>query len=339
MNIGIKDLNKNVGKSQIIKTQISKNGIFILLIIAFVIFSLITKSFFTLSNIANIGFSLPIQGIIALTMTLIIISGNLDLSVGAIIAFSGVLTAIFIMDFNWSDIKAIAVVLIVGILIGLINGFLIAILRINSIIVTLGMLLTLRGFSYVLVGHGEGYSRMISRGLMGEETFSLFVFLGREKISWIPIPIIIMIVLFIIFWFLLNRTTFGRQIYAIGGSISAARFSGIRVSKYILIIFILSSVMSSLSGIIMASQLSGGLAGAGDGFELSIVSAVLLGGASLSGGKGSLIGTLGAVGFLVVLRNGFNIAHLGVAWFYILSGVVLIIAVLIDSLREKYQRN
>jgi len=304
-----------------------------LLIVLIVIFSLLTKNFFTLTNFTTIQFTLPIQGIIAVLMTLLIISGNIDLSVGANISFSGCLLATLLMDVKLNEYLSIALVLVAGILIGLINAFFVAKLKIHPIIVTMGTLFAFKGIAYVIVGQGSFQSKAINIGL-SQKHFDLYSFIGRGKVGIIPFSMIIFIVVFIIFWIILNKTTFGKQVFVIGGNVNAARFSGINVDKVVIILYVLIGFFSAISGLIMASRLAGGLPNSGDGYELGIITAVLLGGASLFGGRGSLIGAGIAVILLEVVRQGINLMHVNTFWQYFLTGVLLLIAVLLDRLKS-----
>jgi ribose transport system permease protein len=269
-------------------------------------------------------------GIVATAMTLVIIGGNLDLSVASNMALTSVIVANLLMFFHWNQPLAVLAGLVLGILLGMFNAVLIARVGINAVIVTLASFNMFRNGAY-LMGNKGGQAIPIAFA----DPNSFFNFIGQGDVAGVPTPLILMIVVFLAIWFLLDRTRFGREIYAVGGNQRAAHFSGISVSNYTFLIFVLTGFVSAISGVIYASRLAGGYPMAAQGWELDIITAVFLGGTSLAGGEGSIVGTLIGVLILGVLRSGLSLAGIETSAQYMVTGAVLLIAVLYDSIRRR----
>jgi ribose transport system permease protein len=300
-------------------------SLLVIFIAMVVIFSLLSPYFLTVDNFVNIMKTLPVVGIVAIGETLVLISGGVDLSVGSVAALSGVVTGLF-----WEQaglpiwLAALAGLTTAG-LIGLINGLLVTRLNINPLISTLATFSAVRGLAFVL-----------TNAQMNQLTQPQFQLIGRGEILGIPISFIIMLVLYAIFIFILRKTPFGRDLYAIGGNSMASRLAGIPTRKYFLVVFILSGVLAGIGGLVQASQLAAGAPQAATGMEFTVIAAVVLGGTSLSGGKGTLIGTLIGVFILRTLDNGLIL--IGVSSYYqeVARGAVLILAVGFDQLRTRW---
>jgi len=296
-----------------------------ILLVITVTLSFLSPEFLTYTNLSNVARQVAVVMITGAAVTLLMISGKLDLSVGSILALSGVLSA----QFAYMGLPlplAILLATIAGGIIGLLNGFMVTKLKITPVIATLGSMYIARGLTFIV---SDGVS--INRGLPDN-----FNFIGTSFIGPIPFPIVFVIVAVVIFYFIQSKTVLGKYAIAIGGNKTAAKLSGIPVGSIVTLLYVLSGVLAGFAGCVMASRLGVGQPNIGTGFEFDVIVAIVLGGTSLAGGKGSVLGMV--VGALIVgcLSNGLNL--LGVQTFYqsVFKGVVLIGAVLLDRvLRER----
>ncbi|MCK6579405.1 MAG: ABC transporter permease [Anaerolineae bacterium] len=299
-------------------------NLFATFILICLIFASQSDFFLTLDNFLNVGRTLGVVGIVSIGMTMVLISGGVDLSVGSVAALSGVVTSILWLQ---ADVPlGLATVIGLGacVLVGFINGFFVAVMRINPLITTLASFSIVRGLAFVL-----------SSGQTNQLSNPAFQFLGRGDVVGIPASLLLMIALFAAAFVVMHFTQFGRNLYAIGGSAEASRLAGIAVRRHLLIVYTLSGLLSGLAGIVIASQLASSAPRAAVGLEFTVIAAVVLGGTSLSGGKGTLIGTLVGVFILRVLDNG--LVQTRVSSFYqdVVSGSVLLLAVGFDQIRQK----
>ncbi len=299
-------------------------NLFVSFIIICIIFASQSEFFLTLENFANIGRTLGVVSIVSIGMTLVLITGGVDISVGSVAALSGVVASILWLNFGVPLFLATLIGLLACTVVGFLNGYMIAIVKINPLITTLASFSIVRGLAFVL-----------SNGQTNQLNDEAFKFLGRGEIGGIPVSLILLIVLYIVFFVVMHFTSFGRNLYAIGGSADASRLAGIPVRRHLLIVYTLSAFLAGLGGIIIASQLASSAPRAATGLEFTVIAAVVLGGTSLSGGKGSLIGTLVGVFILRVLDNG--LVQTRVSSFYqdVISGAVLLLAVGFDQIRLK----
>jgi ribose transport system permease protein len=289
-------------------------------IILVAIVSILNPSFLEPLNLLNLLRQVAINALIAFGMTFVILTGGIDLSVGSILALSSALIAGMIVS-GIDPILAILIGCILGAIMGAINGLLITKGKMAPFIATLATMTIFRGLTLVytdgnpITGLGENYA------------FQLF---GRGYFLGIPVPSITMIIAFAVLWVILHKTSFGRKTYAIGGNEKAALISGIKVPRVKVMIYALAGLLSALAGAILTSRLNSAQPTAGTSYELDAIAAVVLGGTSLSGGRGLIVGTL--IGALIIgtLNNGLNL--LGVSSFFqmVVKGVVILIAVLID---------
>ncbi|WP_206811916.1 ABC transporter permease [Paradesulfitobacterium ferrireducens] len=284
-------------------------------------FSILSPYFLSIRNFMNIGLSASITGITATGMTLVLLMGGLDLSVGSIIALVGIIMAV-LMKGGTSVPAVVLVGLVVGLISGLINGLFITKVKINPLITTLSTMAIYRGITFVST---DGLSVLISN-----KSFSFF---GRSFILGIPVAVIIMLILYVFFAYLLRYTKFGRKVYAVGGNPEASRLSGINVDRIRLMAYTISGLTAAVSGIILASQTGTGLPNAGTGMELNAIAAAILGGTSLAGGKGNIAGTLLGVLILSTLSNGLTLLNVPSFYQMIAQGAVLLIAVTLDVIR------
>jgi ribose transport system permease protein len=290
-----------------------------------IVFSALSPYFLTVDNFINIGRTLPIIGIIAIGETLVLIVGGVDLSVGSVAALSGVITGLFWEAAGLPIGIAALAGLTTGALVGAINGALVTYMRINPLISTLATMSIIRGLAFVL-----------TNAQMNQLTHPSFLYLGRGDVVGIPVPFILMLALFAIFIFVLRRMPFGRDLYAIGGNPMASRLAGIATRRNLMIVFIISGILAGLGGLVQASQLAAGAPQAAVGLEFTVIAAVVLGGTSLSGGKGTLVGTLIGVIILRTLDNGLILTGVSSYYQIVARGAVLILAVGFDQLRTRW---
>lgn len=297
-----------------------KFGPLLALILLFIVITILNPSFMEPNNILNLLRQTSINALIAFGMTFIILTGGIDLSVGSILALSSALMAGMMVS-GLDPILAILVGVLLGTIMGVINGILISKGKMAPFIVTLATMTIFRGLTLVytdgkpITGIGDSYM------------FQLF---GRGYFLGIPVPAVVMVIAFIILWFLLHKTSFGRKTYAIGGNEKASLISGIKVDRVKVAIYGLAGTMAALAGAILTSRLNSAQPTAGQSYEMDAIAAVVLGGTSLSGGKGRMFGTLVGVLIIGTLNNGMNL--LGVSSFYqqVVKGAVILVAVLLD---------
>ncbi|MFS9164426.1 ABC transporter permease subunit [Streptococcus mitis] len=296
----------------------------IALIILMAVITIINSNFLTANNLLNLLLQVTSNALIAFGMTFVILTGGIDLSVGSILALSSALTA-GLLGSGMPVTLAILISLILGCILGMINGLLISYGKLAPFIVTLATMTIFRGATLVYTNGNP-----ITKGL--SDTF-LFQFLGQGYIVGIPFPVIIMFIVFIVLYALLHKTAFGKSVYAIGGNEKAAFISGVKLNKVKIIIYSISGIMASISGLIITSRLSSAQPTAGASYEMDAIAAVVLGGTSLSGGKGRILGTLIGALIIGVLNNGLNIIGVSAFWQQVVKGVVILIAVLIDRFK------
>lgn len=311
-----------------IKKQFKENqnlGTIVALIILIVFVSVLNPAFLQVNNLLNLMRQLIINGFIALGMTFVILTGGIDLSVGSTLALT---SAIFagLLQGGMPTILAILIALGLGLILGLVNGILITKGKLAPFIVTLATMTIFRGLTLVY---------MDGRPIAGPKDDFAFQFLGKGQFFGIPFQVILFIIAYLILWILLTKTSYGRKIYAVGGNEKASFISGIKIDKVKILVYVISALMAVLSGLVLTSRLNSAQPTAGSAYEMDAIAAVVLGGVSMTGGSGSLTGTLIGILILGVLNNGLNL--LGVSSFYqqIVKGVVILIAVLIDRKRNK----
>lgn len=304
---------------------LDKMGIVLVVILTFIIFAVLDSQFLTWTNILNMIRQTAINGILAAGMTFVILTGGIDLSVGAIVALSGVCGVYF--SLHMPTPLAVLLGVCVGALAGFVNGFLTAKTRLPSIIVTLGSMTYLRGIAYVVTG---GYPLVLV-----SESFKK---IGMGYLGPVPIPIVIMLLVYVVFFVILRYTVFGRNVYMIGGNKEAAYLTGINVVPRLVWVYTISGICSAVAGIILAARLFSGQPNVGTGYELDAIAAVVLGGTSLAGGMGTIIGSLFGAIFMGALSNGLTLMSVPYYWQLIIKGLVIILAIYIDHLRQRNAR-
>ncbi len=283
------------------------------------IFGMIDPTFFKISNLLNILSQNSIIGIVSLGMTLVIIIGGIDLSVGSIVAISSVILA-SLLTMGYSIFLSIILCLLIGGITGLLNGLLIDRGKIPAFIVTLGIMSVARGGALLFSG-----SKSIS---IGNSNLNSII---NKTIFGVNTMTLVFILLTIILWLFLKKTYSGKYLYAIGGNKKAAHFNGINVSRHTLLTYTICGIFCSIAGILLVGSLNSAQPQSGFLYELTAIAAVVIGGASLSGGKGSILGTFTGVLILGVINNGLSILNVPSYYQYILIGIIIILSVLIDK--------
>lgn len=307
------------------KATLQKLGPFLALLVLATGLAITSPDFLTMGNLLNVFRQVSINALIAFGMTLVILLGGIDLSVGSILALSSVLTALM-LSHGIDPVVATSVGVLAGAGMGMLNGLVISKGKVAPFIATLGMMTILRGVALVV---SEG------RPITGLNS-DFFAMLGGGYVGGIiPVPVIIMLVMFGVFWFVLKNTVFGRHVYAVGGNEEASRLSGINTDRIKIWVYTLSGAMAATAGMILTSRLNSAQPTAGTGYELDAIAAVVLGGTSLTGGRGWIFGTLVGALLIGILNNGLNL--LGVSSFYqqVIKGVVILLAVLLDRANKK----
>jgi ribose transport system permease protein len=302
---------------------VGENGFIVIFILWCLYLALATDAFLTPLNLFTVLRQTAIVSIVAIGEMLVMLIGGMDISLAAILGFTGVLTSGLMTRNDLPAALAILAAISVGGLVGMLNGFLVTKVRINAVIATLGMMYVLNGIAYTYT---------TGQTLYGEQLGSI-AFLSRQSLGPVPLPVILMFLFYIVFYIILNRSVFGARIYAIGNNEKASWLAGIRVDRLKIAVFILAGALAGFGGVMQASRQGSATAGMGDEFLFPILTAVILGGTSLSGGKGKIQNTLIAAIFLVTLTNGMILLGISIYVQRIVSGIILIIALSLDRLR------
>lgn len=317
--------NKNRTTNPIVGIVKNNVGILSVLVLLCVIVSIATSKFLKPNNLISVLRQISINAYIALGMTLIIILGHIDLSVGAIVAMSGTLTVGFIVTQGLPIPVAILLGILLGMVAGLISGMIVTYFRVPAFIITMAMMNVCSGVAYVYSG---GQATRINN--------DFFSAIGTGYLfNTIPLPVVYMIILIIVISFLLGKTKFGTYIYAIGGNREAARLSGVPIKKVEIAVFTISGVLSAFAGLVLCSRMYSGQPSVGNGYELDAIAACVLGGTSMSGGKGRISGTIFGAMVIGIISNGLNLIGVSSYWQLIVKGLIIACAVLLDSQKGK----
>jgi ribose transport system permease protein len=298
--------------------SLRKYGLMIGFIFLSVIISIVTPNFLSSTNILNILRQSSIVGVMAIGTTFVIIGGGFDISVGSLLALTAAMSLKLQQILPWYVVTGL--VLLAGAFFGLVNGLLTAKLHIVAIITTLGTMTILRGLTYLYTG---GYP------VVGES--EEFKFIGAGYLGPIPFPILIFLSMVLLWQFILSKTTLGRYACAVGGNKETARLSGVAVDFYHVLTFVIGGLMAAMSGIIYASRLNSATPLAGQGYELDAIASCVIGGTSVSGGEGSIVGTMIGVLLLNVVNNMFNLLGIQVYVQYLIKGTIILTVVGFDS--------
>jgi ribose transport system permease protein len=292
------------------------------LLLLCLILTILSPYFLGVQNIFNVLRQVSVIGILAVGEALIIITAGIDLSVGSLLGLMGVLTALFAKS-GFPPVVIFIFCIFCGCIVGSINGILVTKVRINPFIVTLGMLSIARGTSLLITG---GMPISIKNGI---------TYLGSGYVGVVPVPVIIMFIIAFVGYVFATKTLPGRNIYAIGNNERAAKLSGIRVDRVKIMTFMIMGALCAISGMIVSGTLNSAEPSAGNGYELDVIAAVVIGGASLAGGEGSIFGVILGASIMGVVRNGFVLLGISAYWQVVTIGIVIIVAVALDSLKNR----
>lgn len=316
-----------------INSFLNKYGIVIILLAMFIAFSLLSEGFFTTRNIFNIIRQISFMGLIAIGVTMVIITGGIDLGSGSVLALAAVVATSLAQIQTSATLKypglivpvivPIGAALAIGALTGVINGSLIAKFKIPPFIATLGMMTVARGFALI-------YSNKPLSQLTPE-----YNFIGQGEIFGVPFPVIILITVAILAHIMLNNVPFGRYIYALGGNEQAARISGVNTDRVKIGVYTIAGLLSGMAGLVVSSRVGSGQPGQGMGIELDAIAAAVIGGTSLSGGIGTIWGTIVGALIIGVLDNGLILLNVDQYWITIVKGTIIVVAVIIDQRKNR----
>jgi ribose transport system permease protein len=325
-----------MGKPLKFKINLSILQPLVALLIMVVAMTILSENFATRDNLFNVTRQISVNLCVSVGMTLVILTGGIDLSVGSILAFSGAIAAGLIKNgieleglnlfIGFTLLGAILAAIIAGGLLGMFNGWMITRFKVPPFVATLAMLTMARGFTM-----------LYTNGFPITGLGNSFVFMGTGWFLGIPMPVCISIVVIVIFAFFIRKTRTGRYIYAIGGNERAALLSGINVKRVKVIVYMLAGVLSAIGGLLVTARLDSAQPNAGTGYELDSIAAVVIGGTSLSGGKGSVMGTVIGALIIGVLNNGLVLLNVSPFWQQVIKGLVILLAVIIDKLSSKKQ--
>jgi L-arabinose transport system permease protein len=307
--------------------QVTEYSLILIFAVMFITTSLTVDHFFSIDNMLGLALSISQIGMVACTMMFCLASRDFDLSVGSTVAFAGVLCA---MVLNATDNTFVAIVAAVaaGAVIGFVNGAVIAYLRINALITTLATMEIVRGLGFI-VSHGQAVG-------VSSDTF---IALGGLTLGGVSLPIWVTLICFIVFGVMLNHTIYGRNTLAIGGNPEASRLAGINVERTRVVIFLVQGAVTALAGVILASRITSGQPNAAQGFELNVISACVLGGVSLLGGRATISGVVIGVLIMGTVENVMNLLNIDAFYQYLVRGAILLAAVLLDQLKNRGSRD
>jgi ribose transport system permease protein len=295
------------------------------LVVVVALFGWINSGYLAWANVAVIGETVTVAGLLALVQTVVIICGALDISVGSQAGVASVISAMAFTAAGMNPWAGIGAAVAVGIVCGVVNGLIIVYGRVNPVIATLATLAAFKGLAQLISnGRAQGF-------VLGDD---LFVFVARGKIAGVPVQVWILLLVALAIHILLKYTDIGRNLYAIGGNDTAARLAGININKYLIAVYALAGIVSAIAGIILTARTGSGQPTSGsEGLELKAITAAALGGCALKGGKGSVGGTLLAVILLGSLENGMNVVGVNTFWQNVAQGALLVVAVVIQQRR------
>ena len=301
---------------------ISDNGALVGLLVLCVAMFIATPDFLTPNNLLNVGIQASVVAILAFGQTFVIVTAGIDLSVGSVAALSAMVAAFTGQSWGMPPLVALLFGLLTGLTAGMVSGAATAYGKLPPFIATLAMLSVARGLTLV-----------VSNGIP-VPTPSVVTWLGGS-VGPIPVPVVVLVVMGGIGWFILNRLSIGRAMYAVGGNLEAARLSGIPVKRVLVTVYALAGIFAAVAGLVLSGRLASAQPQAATGYELDAIAAVVIGGASLAGGVGRISGTLIGALVLAVIRNGLNLLNVSAFWQQVIIGLVIAVAVGIDVLRRK----
>ena len=307
-----------------IKFDTLRQMVLVLVLIAIcIVWAVMSPAFLTMKNLMNVVRQASYTAIASVGMTMVIIIGEIDLSAGSLIAASGMLAA-GVFKSTENVVLAFGAAILCGVVVGIFNGVICAKGKLPGFIATLASMTILRALGYIITG-GDPISVMDKR----------FTALGTGYVGIVPVPVILMIICIAIGSFIMNKTRFGRYVYAVGGNAETSKWSGLNVDKIKILVYVFMGVLTSIAGIIVAARLGSGQPSAGTSFEMDCITAAVVGGTSMSGGKGKISGTIVGVLLLTVLVNGMTLINVNSYWQQVIKGVIIVGAVLMDTRTKK----
>lgn len=304
-----------------------KWGIYVLLLIEIIVFTLIAPGFMTWTNMMNVIRQVSMLGIVVTGVSIIMIGGGIDLSIGGQMATSGLIIAMLVINHGMNPFIASLIGIAVCVLMGAINGFLIVKLKIMDMVVTLGTMTILQGVAYLLTG--------------GFAIFGMpenFKFIGQGYLGAVPVPVIIFLVIVLICSVVMDKTYFGRHIYALGGNKETARLAGINISKLKVLTYAIAGSLTGIASVIMLARTNSAQPAAGSTYAFDCMTASVLGGVSFAGGEGKIVGGVIGVIFIGILGNALVIMGISEYWQNVIKGIILILAVAMDNIQQKAKR-
>jgi ribose transport system permease protein len=297
-------------------------GLPVVIVAMVIYFSSRSDVFLTVSNMQNIGRTMAAVALLAIGQAFVILLAEVDISVGSIVGLSTVTTALAVEQFG---VVGLAAAPLTGAVVGVVNGTIIAVFLVHSVIVTIGTLTVVRGLAFVWTG-GEPVTGDFPRA---------FTWLGDGYIGSFPVPFVIAAIVLVLAWAVLRYTTLGPKLYATGGNEEAARLAGLNVRRIKIVAFVISGTLAGIAGMILAARINSGQPNLGAGLELQAIAAAVVGGMALSGGRGTIGGVALGILVLAILQNGLDITNVSSYWQQVISGLVILIAVIVDRLRDR----
>lgn len=333
--------NKKTSNNKLAMTLL-KGRTFIVLIVMLIFFSITADNFLSMNTALLIGKHVALYGILAIGMTYVIITGGIDLSVGAVVGLGGMIAGgllqngLTIKPFGvtlyFSVPMVVLITILVGALIGIINGFIITRFNVAPFIATLGMMYVARGFANI---HSQGatYSDLKGYEALGNQGWNFF----GSRVAGIPVGLIILVIMAIFFSILLKRTSFGWHVFSIGGNEKAAKLSGVKVNRVKILVYMISGICAAVVGIIASSQLAASHPATGESWEMNAIAAAVLGGTSMAGGVGTIGGTIVGAFVIGVINDGMVMCGVSEFWQMVIKGLVIVLAVIIDQFQRNLQ--
>ncbi len=307
-----------------LKFNSSSMASLIVLIVLIVLLSIISPNFLKAANLINVMQQVTVNALIAIGMMTVILTSGIDLSVGSVMAISGYVMGTLIINMGVNTFFSVCIGLLIGVGFGALNGILVAKCRLQPMIATLGTMQIARGLTLTM-----------AQGRTISGFTPTFRWIGTTELAGIPLQVLLMILLYILMFYVLKYRKFGRYVYSIGGNEEATRLSGINVNRYKIAAYTISGLMSAIAAIVYCAKLNSAVPTAGDGYELDAIASTVIGGTSLLGGSGSIWGTLFGAIIIGVIKNGLNLMNVSSYLQKVVIGVILLVAVLVDSFRAQ----
>lgn len=333
--------NKNSSNNALVMTLL-KGRTFIVLIVMLIFFSFTAKNFLTLNTMLLIGKHVALYGILAIGMTYVIVTGGIDLSVGAIVGLAGMIAGgllqngltlkVFGVTLYFNVPMVMLITVLIGALIGVVNGLIITRFNVAPFIATLGMMYVARGFANIH-SNGATYSDLKGYEALGNQGFSFF----GSSVAGIPVGLLILVVLAVVFSVLLKKTAFGWHVFSIGGNEKAAKLSGVKVNKVKILVYMISGICAAVVGVIASSQLAAAHPATGESWEMNAIASAVLGGTSMAGGVGTIGGTIVGAFVIGVINDGMVMCGVSEFWQMVIKGLVIVLAVIIDQFQRNLQ--